>query len=122
MDVKEIASQTGSFELKYIVATSEGRNKTYYNVDEYYRIRYTPDRIYLLDFERSMGQIVDEEADIYASNKISLGITDEKMAFVESDGGNVFAFVNANRLFSYNVTDNKFCVDGASHRVRTSNL
>ena len=110
MDVKEIASQTGSFELKYIVATSEGRNKTYYNVDEYYRIRYTPDRIYLLDFERSMGQIVDEEADIYASNKISLGITDEKMAFVESDGGNVFAFVNANRLFSYNVTDNKLAV------------
>ena len=110
MDVKEIASQTGSFELKYIVATSEGRNKTYYNVDEYYRIRYTPDRIYLLDFERTMEQIIDEGADIYASNKISLGITDEDFAFVESDGGNVFAFVNYNRLYSYNVTENKLAV------------
>jgi len=110
IDVKEIASQTGAFELKYIVATSEGKNKTYYNVEEYYRIRYTPDRIYLLDFERTMRQIIDEKADIYASNKISLGITDTDFAFVESDGGNVFAFVNSNRLYSYNVTDNKLAV------------
>lgn len=110
LDVKEIAGQTGSFELNYIAATSEGKNKTYYNVNEYYRIRYTPDRIYLLDFERTMEQILDEGADIYASNKISLGITDMDTALVESDGGNIFAFVNSNRLFSYNVTDNKMAV------------
>ncbi|MDE6607887.1 MAG: hypothetical protein K2K54_09075 [Lachnospiraceae bacterium] len=107
MDVKEIASQTGSFQLDYIVATAEGRNRTYYNVEEYYRVRYTPDRIYLLDFERTMEQILNEEADIYAANKILVGIADSDVQLVESDGGNIFAFVNSNRLYSYNVTDNK---------------
>ena len=109
-DVKEIGSQTGSFELKYVAATSDGRDKTYYNVREYYRIRYTSDRIYLLDFERTMDQILNEEADVYASNKISLGITGEDSLLVESDGGNIFAFVNSGRLYSYNVTDNKMAV------------
>lgn len=110
MDVKEIASQTGTFQLDYIVATVEERNRTYYNVEEYYRVRYTPDRIYLLDFERTMEQILNAGADIYTANKISLGILDSDVQLVESDGGNIFAFVNANRLYSYNVTDNKLAV------------
>lgn len=110
MDIKEIAEQTGSFQMNYIVSTKEGKGKNYYNIEEYYRVRYTTDRIYLLDFERKMGQILDEGADIYAANKISLGITEGDVRIVESDGGNIFAFVNSNRLFSYNVTDNKLAV------------
>lgn len=110
IDIKEIAEQTGSFQMNYIVSIAEGKGKNYYHIEEYYRVRYTPDRIYLLDFERKMGQILDEGADIYAANKISLGITEEDVQLVESDGGNIFAFVNANRLYSYNVTDNKLAV------------
>lgn len=110
VSIKEIASQTGSFVLDYIVSVPEGKNKNYYFVEEYYRVRYTTDRMYLLDFERTMNQIMDEKASIYTNNKISLGIKGEDVQFEESDGGNIFTFVNANRLYSYNVTDNKIAL------------
>lgn len=110
VSIKEIASQTGSFVLDYIVSLPEGKNKNYYFVEEYYRVRYTTDRMYLLDFERTMNQIMDEKASIYTNNKISLGIKGEDVQLEESDGGNIFAFVNANRLYSYNVTDNKIAL------------
>lgn len=110
INIKEIAGQTGTFELKYIVSSLEGKNRNYYNIEEYYRVRYTADRMYLLDFDRTMDQILDVEASVYTNNKISLGITNEEVQFVESDGGGMFAFVNANRLYSYNVSDNKMAL------------
>lgn len=105
--IRELAEQTGSFDLEYLVNIRNGKRTDYYRVNEYYRIRYTPDRMYLLDFERTMEQIFDEESDVYINDKIVLGITGEEVALKESDGGNVFAFTVADKLYSYNVTDNK---------------
>lgn len=105
--IRELAGQTGSFNLEYPVSIGNGRQKEYYRINEYYRIRYTPDRMYLLDFERTMEQIFDEESEVYVNDKIVLGITGGDVTLKESDGGNVFAFTVADKLYSYNVTDNK---------------
>ncbi len=105
--IKELASQTGSFVLEYYVSTPDGDEKTFYRVKEYFRVRYTADRMYLLDYERTMNQMFQESGDVYANNKIMLGITSENVELFESDGGNNFAFVTGNRLYSYNVADNK---------------
>lgn len=102
----EIAPQTASLLMDYIVSTSEGKNKTYYQVREYYRLRYTPDRMYLLDYERNMVQIPDTER-MYANDKILLGITGEDISLVESEDGNVVVFQAAGQLLSYNVINNK---------------
>ena len=106
--IKEMAAQTGSVELDYVVAIHGNNTQSLLQVKEFYRIRYTPDRIYLLDYERTMKQIFDENGESFANNKITLGITLENdLQLLESDGGNVFAFTDGNRLFSYNVTDQK---------------
>lgn len=105
--IRELTENTGSFNLEYLVNIKNGKKTDYYRVNEYYRIRYTPDRMYLLDFERTMEQIFDEESDVYINDKIVLGITGEEVELKESDGGNVFAFTVADKLYSYNVTDNK---------------
>ena len=105
--IKELASQTGSFWAEYYVSYMEGMKKNYCKVREFYRIRYTEERIYLLDYERTMNQIFRPESDAYANNKIMLGIAGEEVPLRESDGGNILAFVVENRLYSYNVTDNK---------------
>ncbi|MBQ8597931.1 MAG: YrzE family protein [Lachnospiraceae bacterium] len=110
VSVKELAPQTGSFELEYYVSTREGRNKTYYRIKEYYRVRYTPERMYLLDFNRTMDQIFNKKGEVYGNNKIMLGITSEEIQMMESDGGNILAFVTGNRLFSYNAADNKLAL------------
>ena len=105
--IKELAEQTGSFTLEYLAGIRKGRKAEYYRIREFYRIRYTPDRMYLLDFERNMEQIFDDQAEVYVNDKIMLGIIGDQVELKESDGGNVFAFTVADKLYSYNVTDNK---------------
>ena len=111
VDIKEMMSQTASFQVHYEVEIPyEGRTERYL-VTEYYRIRYTPDRIYLLDFEREMSGLFNERRNVYNGNKISLGIQGtDQVELTECDGGNIFAFVAGNRLFSYNVADNKLAL------------
>ncbi len=108
--IKELAPQTGSFILDYYVSTPDGKDKTYYRVKEYFRVRHTEERMYLLDYERTMDQIFNAAEDVYTNNKIMLGIISEDVQLLESDGGNVFAFTVGNRLYSYNVVDNKMAL------------
>lgn len=105
--ISEIETQTASIRMSYRVQTIEGRKRDQYNVVEFFRIRYTPDRTYLLDYERSMNQIFDPDADVYGSNKIMLGIRDSEVQMMESDGGSNLAFVNGNQLFCYHAADKK---------------
>lgn len=105
--IKEITPQTASISTRFYVSTQEEGKKTYYTVKEFYRVRYTAERIYLLDYERSMDQIFEEAKSSYVNNKIMLGIASDSIQMVESDDGNAFAFVTGNRLYSYNTVDNK---------------
>ena len=105
--IKEIDEQTGSFVTDFYVTTSDAEAENLYHVQEYYRLRYTSDRIYLLDYERTMDQVYREDGNVYANNKIMLGITADNIQMEESDDGNILAFVSGNRLFSYNTVDNK---------------
>ncbi len=107
--ISEIAEQTASLTMDYVVSTTDGSAKTYYTVKEYYRIRYTSDRMYLLDYERTMTQIPDV-TEMYANDKILLGITGTDIPMMESEDGNVVVFVVANKLLSYNVGTNKLAV------------
>ena len=105
--IRELASQTGSFLLNYIVYDGTGKEINYYRVEEFYRVRYTADRMYLLDYERTMDQFFTASEKAFSGNKIFLGIAGEEVPLVESDGGSVIAFVTDNRLYCYNVVDGK---------------
>lgn len=107
--IKELGPSIANIKAEYMVSTRQGKEKVYYNVAEYYRIRYTQERMYLLDYQRDMNQIfVQKSPELFVNNKIMLGIGDQNVEMAESDGGNVLAFVNENRLYSYNISDNKF--------------
>lgn len=111
VNIKEMMQQTASFHLHYRVSIQDNGDKSQYLVDEYYRIRYTTDRIYLLDFDREMTQIFDETAEVYNADTIFLGIQDpDRIQLVECDGGEIVAFVTGNRLFSYHAADNKLAL------------
>ncbi len=106
----DLASQTASFTIRSMVAGGEEKDKTYYFVEEFYRIRYTTDRTYLLDFERTMTQIPTLDSRMFANDKIMLGITGEDIPMVESEDGSIVVFSVAGKLCSYNVSTNKLAV------------
>lgn len=109
-NVTELAEQTASIVSHYVVSTGSGDSIKYFYVEEYYRLRYTADRMYLLDYNRTMNSLLDEHDDIYANDKILIGVESEDMPVIESEDGNVFAFEVQNRLYSYNVTTNRIAV------------
>ena len=74
VNLVELATQTASMELHYLVSTGSGEKSNCYLVEELYRIRYTPERVYLLAFERTMEQIPAVKGDIYGNDKIMLAL------------------------------------------------
>ncbi len=104
-----ISGNVASLLMDFVVSTGEGKNKIYYNVEEYYRVRYTSERMYLLDYERTMTQIPDTTR-MYANDKILLGITDENVGMMESADGNTVVFSDMGQLLSYNAATNRLTV------------
>lgn len=105
----DIAEQTGTFLMDYYVTATEGNREVCYRVKEQYRVRYTTDRIYLLDYQRNMTQLVDVDH-MFANDKILLGITDENIDLLENADGSVVVFQEGGQLLSYNVNSNKLAI------------
>jgi len=103
----ELSKNLASIRLGGIVQVKEGKIKNTYRVEEFYRVRYTKDRFYLLNYNRSMEELFPMEKSSFANNKIVLGIQSKEIQMEESDGGNILAFENAGRVYCYDVTDNK---------------
>ncbi len=105
--VSELTPATGYFKVDYRVNIAEESGYAVCNVTEYFRIRYTTDRVYLLGWERYCSQIPDESKDIFAENQIELGLASENLELMESDGGNVFAISDEGKLISVNIPEQK---------------
>ncbi len=121
--LRSIDSSNAQVLVKYRGYTGSGTDRVYYFLEEYFRIRYTTDRIYLLNYERSMEQIPDA-TEMCTNDKMALGITDENVPMMESEDGDTVAFVAAGQLFAYNATQDKLArvfhfYDGDSMDDRT---
>lgn len=100
--IREIAPQTASAELSYLVSYPKDGERVYAQVEEYFRVRYTGDTMYLLNYERTAEQIFAETSRSFSSGDIDLGVASSDMVLEESDGGTVLAFSQAGSLYSYN--------------------
>lgn len=105
--LRDLQRHTAGISLAYTVSVLDNNKRSYYWIDEYYRIRYTEERIYLLDFERRMNQIFSEDSTNINEKNIYLGISNGDISFVESDGGENIAFVNGNTIYSFEEAENK---------------
>lgn len=108
--IRQINPNICRAELDYIVSLEDEAGDQYYNVKEYYYARLGTERIYLLDYERTMNSIFQSENRIYTNNKINLGISDKDIQLMESKDGNSFAFVKENRLYHFNLSNSKLAL------------
>ena len=105
--IKEITSTYNVIVLDYVVThVGDNGEMEYYNVEEYYRVRYTAQRMYLLNFERNVEQIFSgENATIY-DNVIQLGIGSGDVEYKTNEAGSAIAFVREGELWCYNQMEN----------------
>lgn len=105
---KEINPSYNVITLNYIITNVNENNEVeYYNVEEYYRLRQTATRIYVLNFERRMNQIFRSENDfLLGTTAIQLGIRNQDVEFLANDSGDVISFVQEGDLWSYDRINN----------------
>ncbi|EEC56760.1 hypothetical protein BACPEC_03269 [[Bacteroides] pectinophilus ATCC 43243] len=85
-----------------MAAQSEQGNYDSYNVDEYYRIRQSGDKMYLLNYEREANQIFDSRNDLMGSSRINLGISStQSERVVNSSNSRFTCFVRQSDLWSF---------------------
>lgn len=109
IQLTEIGQQTASVLINYMVSSGRAKDQIYYRVQEHFRVRYTAERMYLLDYERTMTQIPNVEK-MYANDKILLGITGTDIQFKESEDGSNVVFEVDDQLYAYNADSNKLTV------------
>lgn len=101
---QEITDSYNVITISYVMANVNEANETeYYNVEEYYRLRQTSARMYVLNFERRMEQIFRGENDFFVKDSaILLGIRNQNVECMANDSGDCVAFVQEGELWSYN--------------------
>jgi hypothetical protein len=106
---KEINASYNVVVLKYMMTSINDLGEVeYYNIEEYYRLRETETRMYVLNFERTMNQIFyKENTFLTESGRIQLGIRDTDVEYRFNEAGDVIAFVQEGELWCYNVSTNE---------------
>ncbi len=100
----DINTTTASFVLEYrISAVNEEGVSEVYNVDEFYRLRYTDTRVFLLDFTRTTDAVFNTNGSMLQPDGIFLGITDPDVEYAFDEQKKVVAFVQENELWTYRV-------------------
>lgn len=106
---KEINDSYNALTLQYVMSAQTKSGETeLYNVEEYYRLRLTSTRMYVLNFERRMNQIFSGENTFLVDGiAIQLGIRDEDIEYVSSETGDIIAFVQEGELWCFDRLSSK---------------
>lgn len=101
--VREINDTYAILELDTLVSSEISNNVIqYYEVEETYKLRYTQERMYLLDYQRTMDAYYNEAIIDSANNYIGLGIqNEENISYLDSDEGHKLCFVSEGQLWYY---------------------
>ena len=102
LEIIDIDGDTASIKLSYQV---EILNEMH-NVSEFFRIQRGKKRMHLMEYERIMNQVFDEEKNVVVNGKILHGILDEGIVSAENEAGSIYAFVQQNELYSYDASTN----------------
>lgn len=101
---KEINSSYNVITLNYEMMNVNDLGETeIYNVEEYFRLRLTDTRMYVLNYERRMNQMFRGENNFLEDlSHIQLGIRDDSVEFKVNEAGNIICFVQEGELWCYN--------------------
>ena len=105
--IRDIDDETAVIDIIFRAEVPENNRKKRFMVYETYRMRLGDERMYLLDYERTMDQIFDMDKGNLTENKAILGIVDRNVVMSENNDGNCLAFINCGRLFVYNMSESK---------------
>ena len=103
VDIAEANESYQAFTLTYLVSSAQ-TGATYY-VEEYFRVRISSSRAYLLDYDRTAEQIFTAADGAVSESSLNLGIRDEDVVYLTDESGSAAAFVQNGQLWEYDASD-----------------
>lgn len=101
--IKESNSVYTSLLAKYqVTCVGDDEEVETYNIKEFFRVRYSGDELYLLDYNRSMNQVFNGNKKVLNENGILLGITSSNVPYETNKNGTIVSFVQERDLWTYN--------------------
>ena len=106
--IKELNIETAAVEQVYYVQTKTNTGTETYQVKEFYRVRYTTGRIYLLYFQRTMEAVFDPELTSTSQSEFKIGISNvDDLNISSSEDNKKMAFVRNGNLWYYDLSTEK---------------
>ena len=104
----ELENDVVSLQMDYRVTfqNENGENEDY-QVKDYYRVKQTNIRMYLLDYERTVERIFYSDSPVFEETSLNLGIQWDSIPYKSNEEGSVVNFVVSDELWSYDVAQNK---------------
>lgn len=106
MTLKELSGDLANIQLDYYVTRDEDGEQEIFSVTENFTMKWTSQRIYMMDYERTMNQMFSGSRGLYSGKRILLGISDGQELSAGTSANNQFtAFVVNRELWLYNSAD-----------------
>ena len=104
----ELDNDVISLEMDYRVTfqNENGENEEY-QVKDYFRVKQTNIRMYLLDYKRTAERIFYSDSPVFTETSLNLGIQWDEIPYKSNEEGSVVNFVVSDELWSYDVGQNK---------------
>lgn len=100
--IKEVNSVYNVITLNYVMSSvGENGELEYYNVEEYYRVRRGLQRMYMLNFERTMEEIFRGENQSFADDAVQIGICSPNIKYYSNGSGKNVCFVQEGELWTF---------------------
>lgn len=78
-----------------------------YEVTDYFRVRRTEARMYLLDYERTVEKLFFNDGPAFAEKSLNFGIQWKDIPYMANEEGSVVNFVISGELWSFDIAQNK---------------
>lgn len=103
VELKEMQGIMASVRLSYLAARMEnGEAAEYYDVCEDFTMKWNAQRIYMMDYNRTVNQVFDGDPALYSGKRIMLGISDGTgLQEITSPNGRFHGFVTNGELWLY---------------------
>lgn len=110
-DIKETNSTYTAIQLKYQVkCKGDDNDQETYNVREFFRVRYLKGKLYLLDYDRTMNQILESSNQILSGKGINLGIVPKNVQYETNEDGSIVSFIQERELWCFDKNEDSLAL------------
>lgn len=118
VELAELNGNLATIKLRYVAEQSgqevegegeaETESQASYEVMEDFTLRWSSQRIYMMDYNRSVNQIFSGAEELFSGKRVQLGVTDgSSLQVMSSASKNCTAFLANRELWAYDSRDNE---------------